>query len=1142
MPCFNKLNRGERSRCHTVSLTRRCRLLLAAICVLFSFAAAQCVFAVIVVSAPVFHTSVKAASEAAAGDQSLVVIVFGADWCAPCKALKSKTLASKEFLEQGGALHLVEVDIDAEPGLARDYSVQAVPTLVVQTADSRIVTRKEGFMQTVELLLWLKDARDRVKDGKWEGTAPGSKLTKFITRAAEDQLSTNDIAQLIGMLGESDPADRQAISKLLLDQREQVVLPLIETVTNSYLGARIAATELLARLAPGVAVADPWQSPAELAETVASLNKWWSQTGKLPAPVAATKLDPADAASIRTALDHLRHGDAVQRTEAMSLLVSRGGAALPELRETMKACEKTGDQRALTLLDDVRWAILIPETLEQQAPSVRNVLARGKSAERQDAATRLGRAGRPAIPALTELLNDADPLVAESAVRALSNVGGVDAIPAMAALLKSSDSNLRMTAAQGLGHTKNPVAVKDLLTVLDDPNEVVSCTALSALVEIFGERDYSNSKKAKPPEIIAGLKTSLADPRWRVRAAAAEAAGKLDAKELGAELTSLLDDADGFVVKSALESLRSLGSTPDPEKLMGVAGRHSGVRGQAVEMLVNWGTDDAVKSVTQTYQSSTVEGRLEILGHLQGNSGREQNTSTSVWQPLLAQGAAEPDPRLRRAAVEAIGLEAHSVAASLIGPLLSDEDSGTRSKAAIVVLSIIGGERMITSHGGHGGMELWGPDLQDFSAGNRPSKTNEPPATPARLAAWHSALLQKAGPTPDPMTAAAIFVTGPRAATNATTAATNSAVQSSADLLLLQTALEHADKEAMVRFSKSPALAAIIPRLPWPAGKPLIERLCASASSFLHTLSYAQNAPAALADFLYEPARFRAAVEPASMEELASLLPRALSAGGQNQWSLLSGAPRIEPILAALIESTNSAWRAASVYALGAKGDEKSLPIFERAVKDANPWVRAAAVPGLARTAKDRAALETRLAPLLADQDKKVVERASIGLLEAETRAAAGIDYMFDHFEFEKIHAWSGSYEPKTDQRPLAALETKPAFLDLVRQRLAQSSDEDVWLPALLLAQYGDFTGLDRMLQSEIAGTKKSNGLGNVLPAMVSLSRDAKYVPQLKKLVAAAKDDSDYRELLQAIKGMPGPEARELRVEINKRIRLLSNE
>ena len=58
-----------------------------------------------------------------------MLVVFGADWCGPCKELKAKTLDSREFNEQAGALHIAEVDVDAEAGtgprLRRDGDADA---------------------------------------------------------------------------------------------------------------------------------------------------------------------------------------------------------------------------------------------------------------------------------------------------------------------------------------------------------------------------------------------------------------------------------------------------------------------------------------------------------------------------------------------------------------------------------------------------------------------------------------------------------------------------------------------------------------------------------------------------------------------------------------------------------------------------------------------------------------------------------------------------------------------------------------------------------------------------------------------------------------------------------------------------------
>lgn len=1083
--------------------------------ILLLFLSLRLVFA----AGPVVHTSLKSASEAAAADQSLVMVVFSATWCAPCQQLKQKTLASKEFIEQGGALHLVELDVDSERNAARDFAVEEVPTLLALTPDNKIISRHEGFVETAELLLWLRDARERAKAGKWEGTVAGSKLSEFAAKSAADQLTTNDLALLVGMLGASNPADREAAARLLVEQREQAVLLLIEALTNSYLGVRIAASEALQHWAPETLLTDPWQAPAELADAVAALRKWWNATGKLPSQRTASQAAPSSVPSIARALEELRGNNPVKRTEAMSALVGSGAPALPSVRQAIRLAEKSGDQRSVSLLEDVRWAILVPDGVEQRAEGVRNALARGKGTERQNAAARLGRAGRSAIPALIELAEDADPLVVEGAVRALSSVGGADALPAMSALLKVGDSNLRMTAAQSLGHTRNPAAVTDLLTVLNDANEVVACAALSALDEISGERDYSPSKKPQAPEVIRGLRDCLKDSRWRVRAAAAEVTGKIGVKELIPELNLLLADADGFVVKGVLEALKKLSAAPEPEKLLAVAQRHLGLRGEAVELLVNWGGEDAVEAVTRLYNASDVEGRIAILRSL--GPGRERNPETNAWQPLLSQAAAASDPRLRRCIADTLAAQPPRVAAGLIGPLLSDADDETRSKAAGVVLAVVSGERQVNA-GSHGAQitefvlngEIENP-LDSLS--KKTSATNQPPATAEQIAAWHVAL-QKAAKRPELLTSVAVYVTG----------------SSNAELPALQEAFGRSDNAGLIKLRRSAAVAALIPRLPWPDGKPIIERLCGHPALFLQMIARAPQASPGLSDFLFEPERFRTAVDPASADDLQASLERLLGSR-QTSWSLFSASARTEKLVAALLQASNSVWRAAATYSLGRRSDSAAQGHLERALQDTNGWVRAAAVSGLTRTVKDRPTLERLLSPLLEDRDKRVAELAATGLLEPETRSAAGLEYSSGYFQFEKIHVWTSYYDRSNEQRPLAVLQGNPSFLETARRKAASSSPDEASLPTLLMAQYGDFSGLEHLLKLMTAENQAD--LQSIVQAAIGLSRDAKYLPHLKKMLASAKDEQDYRRLLQALRGMTGSEARELRLEINKRMR-----
>jgi thioredoxin len=81
-----------------------------------------------------------------------VLVDFYATWCGPCQMMAP-------ILEQVGAnfrdrLQVVKIDTDRYPGLASQYHIEALPTLVLfkngQPAD-----RIEGVMQAPQLILHL---------------------------------------------------------------------------------------------------------------------------------------------------------------------------------------------------------------------------------------------------------------------------------------------------------------------------------------------------------------------------------------------------------------------------------------------------------------------------------------------------------------------------------------------------------------------------------------------------------------------------------------------------------------------------------------------------------------------------------------------------------------------------------------------------------------------------------------------------------------------------------------------------------------------------------------------------------------------------------------------------------------------------
>ena len=1066
---------------------------------------------------PDFHTGLEAGYEAAAADHALVLAVFGADWCGPCKLLQSNTLDAAEFLDHAGALHIAHVDTDANPKTAAAFNVEAIPTLVLLTEDRKVIAHRTGYLTSAELLDWLADGRRRAGQGQWEGTAPGDELAALSRKAAGDALDPADVARLAGMLAEADPAERAVVSRLLLGQREQAMPVLLDAVTNAYLGTRIAAGEMLHKLAPGAATFDPWQSPADLEKNLADLRKWWADTGTLPAATDSPAADPSLKNSIEAALQALATDDPVRRTAAMSALVDDGAAALPAVRAAIQHHEQTGDRATALLLEDVRWAILIPDTMEKQFGGLRAALARGASPEQQAAATKLGGAGHDGIPPLAELAASPDPLVAENAVHALSGIGGEEALPAMAALLKSDDSNLRMTAAQALAHTKDPKAVPHLLAMVDDPNEVVACAAVAGIEEVNAV-GYG-VKKPAAPEVASALRRCLADPRWRLRAAAAEAGGKLGMTELAPDLKKLLDDPDAFVVKTTLTALNSLSSPPGLDELVSLSRRLPNLRGDAVEFMVRTRSPDAAKTVGEIFDSSSVPEQVRIVEALsKGIHESEQPAADETWEPLLASAAQSHDARVRYAAARELLTCPPAAVAPLVGRLLGDEDAPTRQSAAGIALEIIGLDQKPARN--NSGIRVNGAAPANA--------TNVPVVTPEMMASWHAALAPRVKGSTNLMETLADFVTG----------------DGRSDLPLLADGFQKTDVKTLQWFGESGVLKLVLAKLSLPDARAALDGICRSPGIFALAVAAAQEPSVRpeVAAYLRDPARFRAAVEPAAGTDLKAALESLLDSGGRfdeaNPWSLSEDGPQQTAIVAALADATNAAWRAAAVFVLGQHNAATNLALFESRAKDPDPWVRAAAAQALGGALEnDRSNLEAQLGPLLADTNDTVVRAAAAMLLEPEVRNAAGLEWVSSSFNYEDTRV-SLSMVNQSEDRPLATLDSRPAFLDEVRRRASGTGTDANGVFTLLLAQYGEFTALDRLLADPTATRPgRQDEEGSVVLAAIGLSHDARYIPALRALTQSLNNQYELRKVLQAARGMSGPDVRQFRLDINKQIR-----
>ena len=79
----------------------------------------------------------------------IVLVDFSAEWCGPCQTLAPILKEVKEYF--GDQLAVIKIDVDKNQALARNFSVQGVPTLILYK-DGEQVWRQSGLLMKADLI------------------------------------------------------------------------------------------------------------------------------------------------------------------------------------------------------------------------------------------------------------------------------------------------------------------------------------------------------------------------------------------------------------------------------------------------------------------------------------------------------------------------------------------------------------------------------------------------------------------------------------------------------------------------------------------------------------------------------------------------------------------------------------------------------------------------------------------------------------------------------------------------------------------------------------------------------------------------------------------------------------------------------
>lgn len=492
--------------------------------------------------------------------------------------------------------------------------------------------------------------------GSWEGLKDQHPEVRRMTVALLAQLADRSAEPpLIEAVRDPDPTVRtEAVSALAVVGTGASVPSLVEALRDNNVFVRIAAASALGQFddaspIPSLLEAlndSDWHVRAAAIKSLSSVagNKK-DRLARIIDPIAARLQDDQYALVRDRAADALAHPD---DEKAVAALVK---AIVSDNREArFHAHEAIIRSRAVSALPSLgKYAHNPNRDIREKIVRIFGEIG-----------------GTDQIPAVTEALNDSDPIVRLAAVQALRRLQGEGLIEALEAKCNDADANVRAESARALGNLGDRKALPKLVELLQDSNGFVRSAAAEALGQL-GDRTATTALI----QVLTGEKRQPVT------------GSEQDGVVIGTEPGPLADITKMKVLQEKIIAAKALGDIRDPAAVdslieRGLKAEDPGLRAESAVSLGKIGEPRAVKpleAAVRPYYDSAPED----------TQGVTISTGPIDEKMRLLK---ERESRVRASVAWALGQIADPSAQATLRRALNDANSLVRDAAAEALAKI----------------------------------------------------------------------------------------------------------------------------------------------------------------------------------------------------------------------------------------------------------------------------------------------------------------------------------------------------------------------------------------------------------------------------------------------------------------------